>query len=529
MNRRIFLLLLGILVFLSGACRPAGVSQLIFGLASSPERLVPITLRNPETSPISMQIFEGLFDLTEEGEVVPRLIERWETKDYQTWTFHVRKGVYFHSSPIFQNETREVTADDIIYSLTRFSSPEAFPSFLLTDSITGAREYNQGKAKYVAGLKLIDTYTLVVELLRPQRFFLNCLSTAWICVFPKELDRKEFSDRVGLSIAVGTGPYALESRTENEVVLKKNERYWDRNNIPKIDKIFFRVIRSDQVRFANLQKGNINMMILPNSLFQAAFNRDGTLKESLRDKYKIKGVPSFNSHFIGINNKLVPDVNLRRAMFWGTNRDEMIKTILFGYADETGGTIPPGMNGYSPPFGNVFDLEKAKVFLRKSNYKGEPLKFLVHEIGNSEQIGQIFQAQMSKIGINVVLEKLDYNSLINRMIKGEAPLFSMFVEYVFSSPEPVLINLFSTSKIPVPNFFQFSNKSVDKMLEELYDMKDEREAVRYSAEIESKVMDDVPAIFLYRQKYVILYSNNMEGLELSGNNHYFLEKLRFIN
>jgi ABC-type transport system substrate-binding protein len=135
---------------------------------------------------------------------------------------------------------------------------------------------------------------------------------------------------------------------------------------------------------------------------------------------------------------------------------------------------------------------------------------------------------MSKIGINVVLEKLDYNSLINRMIKGEAPLFSMFVEYVFSSPEPILINLFSTSKIPVPNFFQFSNPSVDKMLEELYNLKDEREAVRYSAEIESKVMDDVPAIFLYRQKYVILYSNNMEGLELSGNNHYFFENLRFI-
>ena len=171
------------------------------------------------TTPILETI---LFDLNEHGNVIPRIIEQWETKDYQTWIFHVRKGVSFHRSPIFKDGTRKVTAEDVLYSLTRFCSADSYPSFLLTDSIKGAREYNQGKADRVTGLKLIDKYTMEVELLRPERFFINRISTAWVSIFPREADKKEFSEKMGLSMAVGTGPYMLESMIENEIILKKN-------------------------------------------------------------------------------------------------------------------------------------------------------------------------------------------------------------------------------------------------------------------------------------------------------------------
>jgi hypothetical protein len=67
------------------------------------------------------------------------------------------------------------------------------------------------------------------------------------------------------------------------------------------------------------------------------------------------------------------------------------------------------------------------------------------------------------------------------------------------------------------------------MLNSLYEMKDEKESVAYCAKIEAKIMEGAPAIFLYRQKYVILYPRGMDGLEVSGNNHYFLEKIRIKN
>jgi len=518
------LLLSAFCLFAAANCQ---ASQLIFGLDTVPDRLIPIKIKSPQTFPVSMQIFEGLFDLNEKGKVIPKIIQKWNTKDYKTWIFHVREGVYFHRSPIFKNGTREVTAEDVLYSLTRFCSPESYPAFLLTDSVKGAKEFNQGKTDHVSGLRVIDRYTLEVELVRPIRFFLNTISTAWICVFPKEMGSKEFSEKAGLSIAVGTGPYALKSRTENEIILEKNEKYWNKKDMPQIDKILFRVISNDQSRFVNLQRGNIDMMILPSSLFPSVFDRNGKLKEKTVKKFRSKLAATFNSHFIGINNKLVADVNLRRAMFWATDRKKMINTLLYGYADQTGGSIPPGMNGYQPPFGkNLFDPEKAKSYLKKSQYKGEPLELFVHDIGNSEQIGQVFQAQMARVGIKILLRKMDFGSVINKIVKGECQLFSMFLEYVFSSPEPILINFFSSSKIPVPNFFQFSRPGVDKMLAHLYKIGDENESIKYCADISAKIMEDAPAVFLYRQKYVVLYPRNMTGLEVSGNNHYFLEKVR---
>ncbi|CAB1059440.1 Oligopeptide ABC transporter, periplasmic oligopeptide-binding protein OppA (TC 3.A.1.5.1) [Olavius sp. associated proteobacterium Delta 1] len=152
------------------------------------------------------------------------------------------KGVYFHKSFIFRNETREVKAEDVLYSLTRFCSADSYNAFLLVDTVKGAAEFNQGKVERVSGFKVIDDYTLQVNLIRPAPFFINNLSTALMAVYPKEADQEEFTDNIGLSIAVGTGPYMLESRTETEIVLIKNKNYWDKKNEPQLDRIIFRVI-----------------------------------------------------------------------------------------------------------------------------------------------------------------------------------------------------------------------------------------------------------------------------------------------
>jgi ABC-type transport system substrate-binding protein len=150
---------------------------------------------------------------------------------------------------------------------------------------------------------------------------------------------------------------------------------------------------------------------------------------------------------------------------------------------------------------------------------------VVHDLANSEEIGQIFQKQMRNIGINISLTKLDYNSNIVRMVKGEAALFSMFFEFVFSSPEPLLINLFTTAKIPVPNFWQYSNKNIDKKLEELRYSSDRQESVAICADIEKEIMQDAPAVFLYRQKYIVMFSNKFRNLKVNAHNHYMFEEL----
>lgn len=504
-------------------------TEMRIALESEPERLDPMTIKNPKTFILTWQIFEGLLGLDEHGNIIPVLAESWDTEDYQTWTFHLRKNARFHSSKLFggSNESRDVTAEDVHWSYTAYCSSGAYLSFLLTDSVKGCAEYNAGKVESVSGYKIIDSHTFQVNLVKPEPFFLNRLTTAWVAIFPKESAEEQFRDSWGLQVVVGTGPYRLKSQSASEVMLTANAEYWDKDRVPSVKQLRYRVITNDQVRLAEFEKGNIDLMFVPSQLFPTILYPDGRLKEKYADRGRVKTVELFNSNQIGINLNNVPDAHLRRAMSFGTDRKTMVQKILYGYGDITSGPTPPGMNGYKPVLNpnTLYDIEKAKNELSKSSYNGEELEMFVHELANSEQIGQIFQSQMKDLGINIKLTKLDFNSAIGRMIKGDAPLFSMFADIVFSSPEPILINLFSSGKRPVPNFWQYSNAEVDAQLEGLREIEDRAESVKRAAEVEAMIMEDVPAIFLYRQKPVVLHATQFGDLEINSHGHFSFEKL----
>lgn len=509
---------------LGGCSREApSDKQLVVGIEAVPERFDPLTMKNPKNFLVSWQIYEGLLGLDDAGKIAPSIAEAWDTDDNVTWRFHIRQGVSFHSSDLFGTpaRSRPVTAEDVVASYTAFCSAAAYPAFLLTDSIKGCADYNAGKTDAVDGVRALDDRTVEMTLVQPEPFFLNRLTTAWIAIFPKEAMDAKYKDTWGLTFAVGTGPFQLVSRNDNEIVLERNPNYWSKADASAIDKLVFRVIKNDQVRLAELKKGGIDMLLLPASLFPVVLDPSGMLKPEYATDLRTTTFSTFNSHMIGINNILVPDVHLRRAMFFGVDRKQIVQKLLFGLADVTGGTVPPGTNGYEPPFdvAGLYDPTLAAQELAKSDYEGEPIEMLVHEQGASESIGQLFQDQMKTLGINIQLTKSDFNSVIGRMVKGDAPLFSMFLDYVFSSPEPMLINLFSSSKRPVPNFWQFSDPVVDQQLEGLRTLSG-AEAVKESAKIEQEIMEQVPAIFLYRLKGEVLYSKRFGDISINPHGYF---------
>lgn len=521
-------LLLALWLLVPGGCRPVpeATAVLTVGMESEPERLDPLTQKNPQTLPIMVQLYEGLVGLGERGEVVPLLAERWETRDFRTWTFHLRRDAYFHRSGLFGDKARPVTAHDAAAALGAFCSPAAYPAFVFVDVVEGCADYNAGRASSVRGFEAVDDRTLRVHLVRPERYFPHRLTSAWIAVFPREALDPSVRDRWGLDLAVGTGPFRLERRTDTEVVLVPNERYWDRGRVPRVGRVVFRVVRNDRLRLSRLLAGEIDLMVLPPSLYPSVLTPQGELQERFREGFQAVVTPTFNVHLIGINLDRVPDVHLRRALYYGTDRLAIVRAVLFGHADEAGGAIPPGLNGYVPPFspGRLYDPERARADLARSGYDGRPLELLVHDAAASEQVGQVFQQQMGRLGVRIRLTRLDFNSVINRMVRGEAELFSMFFEYVFSTPEVLLDFLFSSRRIPAPNFWHYANPTVDQALDSLR-LLPEGDALRRCADIERQVMEDVPAVFLYRQHHVLLLSKKFRGIRVNGYGHYLLDRV----
>jgi peptide/nickel transport system substrate-binding protein len=507
-------------------------STLTIGLELEPDRLSPLVAKNPKTFIVLMQIYEGLLTLDERGQIKPGIAESWATPDGgKTWLFKIRSNAAFHDSEIFgAARTRPITVDDAVWSFTKICAPGTYASFVLSDVIVGCADHNAGKAPSVAGVSAKDGSTLQVTLAKPELFFPFRLTTGWMAVMPKELDAPENKDRWGLSIAVGSGPYRLVRNTDTDIVLEANDKYWDVARRPSIKSLHYRVIKNDQLRFGELEKGGIDFMAVPTVMMPRVVDGPRMPKVDITARVSLAEAPTFNSHFIGFNLNLLTDAHLRRAMYFGVNRKELVDKLLYGYGDVTGGTVPPGINGYRPLFetDKLFDQQRAKDELAKSNYRGQEIELLVHDQAGSEQIGQVLQSQLAAIGVKVRLTKSDMNGVIGRILKGDAPAFSMFIEYVFSSAEPILLNMFPSSKRPIPNFWQYSNAQVDNALEELRGLAADSSNGR-SAEIEARVMRDAPGLFLFRQVNLYAHTKRLANININGHGHVMLERATLSN
>jgi ABC-type transport system substrate-binding protein len=487
------------------------------------ERLNPLTIKSPKTFTLSWQIFEGLLSLDAEGNIVPHLATEWSSKDNKTWRFTIRKGVRFHESRIFgtPDQSREVTAADVVSSYTAFCGADAYPAFLLTDILTGCADYNSGKAGTVSGIRQTGPMTVEMELTQPEPFFLHRLTTAWIAIFPKEALDAANRDTWGLSDVVGTGPFQLASNSESAVALSRNPYYWGGDSSGTVRSISFRVIKNDQARLDAIRNGSVDLMFLPPNLFPAALAPNGGLKDELASDLNLIKYGTFNSHMIGFNVGTLDDVHLRRAISLGIDRKAIIDTLFFGNAQISGGTVPLIMKGYETRISptSLYDPARAKSELRLSSYDGKAIELVVHDQASSEQIGQLAQSQLKKVGIDITLTKVDFNTAITRMVQGDAPAFSMYFDYVFSAPELVLLNMFDSKKRPVPNFWQYANPAIDAELANLRNLGPNTSRAK-SAQIEEAVVNDAPAAFLFQLDSLLLMRKDRTPVKVNAHGHF---------
>src|SRR5690606_11154619 len=118
------------------------------------------------------QIYQGLYKFDQRTlEPIFCIAESENVSDDQkTWTIKIKKGVKFQDDECFSGgKGREVTAKDVKYCLDLICSkyPENTNFQLLTDAIVGARDYYDGKATEVSGIKLVDNYTIEFSLNHP--------------------------------------------------------------------------------------------------------------------------------------------------------------------------------------------------------------------------------------------------------------------------------------------------------------------------------------------------------------------------
>ncbi|MCP4306940.1 MAG: ABC transporter substrate-binding protein, partial [bacterium] len=117
-------------------------------------------------------LFDGLMDYKPgTTELIPDLAESYDiSPDGKTFTFKIRPGVKFANG-------REVTAEDVKYSIERVVNPETqSPGAGFFGSIAGYDEMSSGDADSLSGITVVDPMTVKIELSRPDATFLHVMA-----------------------------------------------------------------------------------------------------------------------------------------------------------------------------------------------------------------------------------------------------------------------------------------------------------------------------------------------------------------
>jgi len=495
----------------------------VVALESTVNTLDPMRATEVFSGRVVAQIYEGLVGLDAQNSLVPVLAESWSlSDDHKVWTFKIRSGVQFHRHPaIAGGQVRILKASDAVFCLTRLLNKESPFAFAMLDVVKGAPEYNAGKAKSVTGITAPDDMTLRMELVSSDPFLLNRMTSQVFGIYPAEAAQLG-PDRFGTEVAVGTGPFVLVgTRRDDNVRLERNSRYW-KSEHGNIEKLEFRVIQNSALCLADVRNEHVDLAWLQSEQMRDVFTDESlrttvpVMRPDWAKRFVVNRFSTFNSHFLALNDDKF-DEAFRRAVSFAVNRGQIVEAVTFGSAKVTPGPLPLAMHGFEPAYAtDIHDVEKAKAALAQSRFnpQNDALEILVHDREGARAIGEMIQAQLQPLGVRVRLVELGFNEVFTRIIQGNYQGAIMFLEYVFSTPLPILDNFFTPGKLP--NLWRFNNHEFNDRVTAMKSLRDAVAMNHEAQSLEKVLVDRGASAFLFQRQNVVLHNTRLSDILIDG-------------
>ncbi|ANT61597.1 peptide ABC transporter substrate-binding protein [Salipiger sp. CCB-MM3] len=455
-------------------------------------------------------LFDGLMDYVPgTTELRPGLAESYEvSEDGTVFTFKLREGVKFHNG-------REMTAEDVKYSLDRVTTPETqSPGAGFFASIAGFDEISSGEADTLSGVEVVDPLTVKITLSRPDATFLHVMALNFASVVPKEA-----VDEYGTDFGkhpVGTGAFSLGEWTIGQrLVFEKNADYW-RDGVPYLDGVTFEVGQEPIVALLRLQQGEVDVPGdgIPPAKFQEVMG------DPAQAERVVEG-GQLHTGYITLNVGMEPldKLEVREAINMAINK-ERITQIINGRAVPATQPLPPSMPGYTEGYeGYAFDAEAAKAKLAEAGLEdGFSTELYVMNTDPNPRIAQAIQQDLKAIGVDVEIRSLAQANVIEAGGAGEAPMiWSGGMAWIADFPDP------SNFYGPILgcagageggwNWSKFCDESIDAMATEADSFTDPSapERLEMWSDVYMKVMEEAPWVPVFNEQRYTMKSERMGG------------------
>lgn len=444
------------------AQKPIYGGTLTIALSAEPPGL------DPTTSPaatikrvVHYNMLEGLLKVDRNGKVVPALAKSYNiSKDGREYTFHLYQGIKFHDgSPC--------TAEDVKFSFERLLDPK-------TAAVN--RKYYMG----VESIQVINPLTVKFKVKKfDSNFLFNVARGDAVIVSRQAIDRLK-------SQPVGTGPFRfVEWKRGDSVVMVRNPEYYVKG-IPYLEKVVFKFIPDPSAQLAALRAGDVDVLAYDLSPENAPM-----LEKDPR--FKVLKGHTTTDVIMAINNSRKPfnDPRVRQAITLAIDRKAIIEGAVAGYGSPIGSHMDP-TNPYYIDLSGLYpyNLEKAKKLLAEAGYPNgfEAVLKLPEPYAYARRSGEIIADQLSKVGIKLTLEVIQWGQWIDRIFKN--------AEYdltVIGHAEPFDIEIYGR-----PNYyFRYHNPNFQELIKKAEEEMSEPARKKIYEEAQRMLADDFVNAYLF--------------------------------
>jgi len=485
------------------------------GLIGTFMRLNPVLdYYNEADRDVDRLLYSGMLRIDDRGLPQADLATSWGiSRDGMIYNFSLNPKAVWHDG-------QPVTSDDIIFTIQMMSSDDS-------PVPVDIREF----WKQIEIIRL-DAKTVQFKLPEPFAPFLDYLTFG---VLPSHLlGDLSLADLVNAPFnlqPIGSGPYRFDHLITDEgqitgIVLSPFKDYYSSGAY--IDQIAFRYYPDASAAYLAYQAGdiagigNVTLDILPQVLTEKALNLYTTR------------LPAMTLILLNLDDppvKFFQDVNVRKALMQGLNRQGIIDTLRSGQAILADGPIFPGtwayydgIEHYSYNPNQAIDLLREAGFTIpasggdiRSSEDGTQLSFELLYPDDSEHaaLANAIQRDWTSLGIQVTLTALPYDQLVAEHLDTRNYQAALVDLNLSRSPDPDPYPFWHQTQISNgQNYSKWDDRQASEYLEQARITTDLAERIRLYNNFQVRWSQELPALPLYYPVYTYAVSSDVHGVSI---------------
>jgi peptide/nickel transport system substrate-binding protein len=488
--------------------------DLVMGLSADPDQLDPTTSSSLYTRYVMSSICEKLYDIDAEGDLVPQLAtELPDLRDEgRTVRIPLRQGVEFADGTPFD-------AAAVQTSLERHLNQE--------DS---ARAAEMGPVEEVA---VVDDHT--VELRYEQPFApitASLADRAGMIMSPQALE--ELGADFGNS-PVCVGPFKFVERVPaTEIRVERDPRYYAADQV-HLDTITYRIMTDANIRAANLRSGDVQVVdsVSPTSI-EALLREPGIgLLQIGSLGYQGITFNVGNTDGVGeppgeVDSPLADDARVRQAFELSLDRSALVNSVFDNWFEPACSPISPDSE-FATTASNAcpaYDPARSRALLEEAGVDTPvELSMKVSNTPDTLRLAQAIQGSVAKGGFDIEIEPVEYTTLLDAQTRGDFELLQLGWSGRID-PHGNMYSFLATGQSS--NYSGYSEPTVDRLLEKAARQVDTRQRARTYGEVVTRVQQDDPLIYLYRQRNLTAYSEDLVGVSTYADGVVRLSRAAFV-